>query len=76
MKIIYIGTTIGGLLPLNEVFVEGCLAVVDLGAGQRLKFVVLPLKAFIFRESFEDGDMLSRVCEENSVFIIIYINKL
>jgi len=27
----------------------------DFGAGQRLKFVVLPLKALIFRENFAEG---------------------
>jgi len=27
----------------------------DFGAGQRLKFVVLPLKAFMFRENFAEG---------------------
>jgi hypothetical protein len=27
----------------------------DFGAGQRLKFVVLPLNAFMFRENFVEG---------------------
>jgi hypothetical protein len=37
-------------------FVFGCVGRgSDFGAGQRLKLVVLPLKAFMFRENFAEG---------------------
>jgi hypothetical protein len=59
---LYIGLIIPGerLLPkLPKVGIffgcEGILRDFDFGAAQRLKLVVLPLKALIFRENFEEG---------------------
>jgi hypothetical protein len=53
-------------------FVVGCVGKgSDFGAGQRLKFVVLPLKAFIFRENFAEGSDAKEVSLEFGFKLIL-----
>jgi hypothetical protein len=55
---------------------EGTLRDFDLGAGQRLKLVVLPLKALIFRENFAEGSEAKEVSLEFGFKLIFIIYKI
>jgi len=75
------GLTIAGeklLLRLPKVgFVFGCIGRgSDFGAGQRLKLVVLPLKAFMFRENFAEGSETKEVSLEFGLKLILYYTKI
>jgi hypothetical protein len=53
-------------------FIFGCVGI-DFGAGQRLKFVVFPLNALIFKENFVEGSETKEVSLEFGFKLIFII---
>jgi len=55
------GTTVGRDVPYEVYGLFGCTIGKDLGAGQRLKFVVLPLNALMFSDIFASGEEMKSI---------------